>query len=1671
MLVYLVIDLSLLRGSSREENLGKLVASVTRTLLSDGDDATQFGFSLTDSHVGGYMLSYQLNMVAQGMGIPKNVATTSACDLTRDDLINFLTLVKLVTDKNVVEELKLRTSRNSRSSDIPAVETCKVLHTVLKTSCVHKLQESLVGNSSSHSEGSQERSRCGYLLIMTPSLGSKDVLHGYVGKETLEACEGDVGRAFLKHLPLSLWKAMGSHRLSCAWMSGNSMEDLELLSGIEKEVQRVCPRFALTSLDMASAAGATMESFAACTGFRRTACQEMQEASSRGEGVAASCVDLATLWEETAPHSSIELLQMAMAKMMPRAANMTPLGRKTRRNGVRMEMKAGDVKHSVLSKAVGGTSKRTRRGAAAAGVAGSAMQSRRGQKAIRRARMPDHPKMVGAGAKCGNETPTSTVDQNANVNVHGTAGDGSAKGGLVPYVENLDPCTVKEASRRVQAAVSLIQMQVLEKTASASKDDCISVGLDTVPLLTAIVQKAMAEAAQYAHNKGESFDAASCRKVFVETACTPVEDLRQQHRKMPFESFQVLAWTCAVQLLLRLCIATTSCSWQDKDRISQRDAGSLPSVSLPPDGFAAVENIMHIIVATMSPIPSQGHKLFLKVVKPCFISRIKDDIASLEKSIWDEEEMVVDGDGGLAEVRMAAESLEESGETPDMSMDESNEANERKKPAVSKKIKAIKSGKHAPTHTSSAATGQLTPAVSADGSGIHGGGNYGGTAASGRRGELSSSNLLSRRFNNSKQYKMVVRANPGKSKMAPAAKHSRAPTANPSTRAKEHSKMTFKPSKPARSAKSAQTSDLDASKAKQAHADGQIPDTPLGKAPGQTVAADDANKNRLDGAGDGMTTPDTALMKRGEDVIPNTSPREQPATKPNQMKRIGSIRQPMFDDQTADAIFKPSNKADGPAKNTWLSGAIVKRRRPAPSGATRMGDMQNVDSTTLARQETEIDIHKEIMSPLKPRPQVNGNSKPDLSSVRTRSEEVVDDIEVVLSPGPFVRNEDDNDDTYGGDCEAPGGSDAPDAGGARDHNHHCGDGQPEDHGADQCNERGNEGHQARDSDVEMEEDGGIETSETLNTAVSDDEDSMAAKNDGGVSECSSSHLHGQINEDDITSPGDKGRERTNTGPHHDKMLIRSPFDSSVPDRPRAEGDAEGGDKGAEESTPTKKGTRTNVKRRTVRGGRLARMHGRNTSRADPNTTPTSQANHNRSRTPTRSPIAIEDRGSPCKPSPGYDSFSSPPRHSDSPGPDYASDTDSSFGDSPDVMIAMKPLMQPARDKYDSEEEDAAILNAAANGDLSPVDSDKPAPVPRRTRKKGLVAVATRGPTEIARRNKMISKGKAATNIAAKEAGETTEMATTPANPQAHQTQKKLTAPLGQKKRAKVKSVDAILADLDDFPEASKCDKREKQGANEPGITLTTSNKPGKGKMTRMPEEGDVVVCFIKSIDSFVRSAIVKEGDVALARRGKGWCLTADVVPVGSCANLEDVNAGPFTVKLDSTKEISPQESFVNDASWYRVDPCSPGGPTIVHKTVGATEMHNKAVRAKAKEHMPRQESTPVLRPIENVVPVTVSNPRKRRKLQPTNLRYEGKALASAEKIRLHRPAQDSLMRDVGEKPVDSRQYMQATQLFAENTIPGTSPRTSPGAQDRSLNFEAKSVIARAKALLADPNFV
>lgn len=90
------------------------------------------------------------------------------------------------------------------------------------------------------------------------------------------------------------------------------------------------------------------------------------------------------------------------------------------------------------------------------------------------------------------------------------------------------------------------------------------------------------------------------------------------------------------------------------------------------------------------------------------------------------------------------------------------------------------------------------------------------------------------------------------------------------------------------------------------------------------------------------------------------------------------------------------------------------------------------------------------------------------------------------------------------------------------------------------------------------------------------------------------------------------------------------------------------------------------------------------------------------------------------------------RVTDETSEDSKENGDSCVGDTPDIVYAMKPLTQ-TKEPLDSDEEDAAILIAAANGNLSPIEASitaRPAKAKNRTRKRSRVLRGTSGLADI-----------------------------------------------------------------------------------------------------------------------------------------------------------------------------------------------------------------------------------------------------------------------------------------------------------------------------------------------------
>ncbi|KAI8113698.1 hypothetical protein M9435_003692 [Picochlorum sp. BPE23] len=1440
--IYIVLDLSLLRGGDREEHLGRFVRVVSRTWLhcAGQNDDVSFGFTLYDSDVGGYMLSYQMNMVAQGLGIPKNVAATSGSDLNGNDLVNFLTLIKLVTDKQVMDELKLRTSRNSRSSDIPAVETCKVLRTVMKTSYMQKI--ACKDSSSSTDESS------GLLLMFTPSLGSQEGLHGYVGKECLERF-GTVAAAFMHHLPKAMWKSMASYNMACTWICGNTVDEVsDMFSQIHKEVSLLFSRFSLVSIDTVSAEDISREDFVRRIGLR---VEEEVTSSQPAEG------QLDDLWEKTAPQTSLEQLQAILVGVLPQ----------------RSPFKGG----SKISALAGG--RRRRSGRKAHVDRKKEPLVGRGQKALK------HARVVGQKA--------SESEQKGHQNTCSTVNQGNPAIVDVATLENISPVSVEDAIRSAREHVSMLKDSSVSKVQSGQDD--MKTASDALQAINMLAARTFYGVDKHTKQCGSAMDMDDCRRQCMDSIPIPVKSIQELHKSTKFERKYEVVWTAAIQILLRFSLGT----FVRKE--DERPEG------LSAQQFESIEDMMHILIATMSPIPSQGQRFFLEILKPAFSPVAKEDIMALERSIWDEEDIAMEGDGSLSEHRLAAVSLEESGETPGDSAEElEREKQDDELPHDAKSFGVDRALRKVKSYNEQSVSTSQGPAASADGSGIHGTSSRGIAAASGPRSRVTSSNLMSRRFNNSKQFKMQVKANPNKLKK-------RDPPKRKDTKESEK--------KAARKATKE-----------------QVPDTPLLKKQGDETTCEQHEKI--------CTTPNMLDAKDGADVIPNTSPREQ-GSKQSPAKRIGSIRQPLFDDVAPGVILpnsEPEKKQmEEPLKvpsNTWLSGAIIRRKRTCTdSGASRLADMQTtIPSTGFHKQETD-DMNKEITSPLKIRKNKHVDEPP-----ATEPSAMMDPAKsagkVELQDGRDNQNA--NVDARENDIEivlSPACTDAMNP-------------PPEECG---------QGEDMSDHDAAEDDSGLFKVNSDIQHNFNDD--SMAARNQCTSQGCSSSHLHGDDDEG-ITSPAAGCAGKENRGDQTPRKGAHTVSDELV-----------------KNISPLEKSNECNKKAPKKRSGRLAKML------AGPMATKQTPPSAAYAKRTTPSPkkkigITVEDRGSPCKASPGSGSKGSWARQQDYSGPpDYSSDTDSCIGDSPDAVVAMKPLIQPTPGDV-SDEEDAAILNAAATGSLSPVENQNNSAVtlPRRKRRRSLLAVA-----RCMNDPEPLKKAKNKRDTMKKD----------DKTPIADETQ--------------TRSEPKQQLHLTDGAAPAKKAKRK-------------STKPKK-----MPLEKDEIICFVPFHGGRHQVHCVIETIEQAQLTRKGWVCTVLARPMDEADGLE-----PATVKLDSSKEVTVGSPLQDAAAWCRVDSNSPRGATILQHTFSATVAHNEAVKNAGK--ISPQDSITVLKKSEKNSRVVFSPPR--RQLDPCHLQYSGQALASAEKIQNTPPLGNHTKSNMGD--------ISGIELFPER--PQASQKVSPEAR-------------------------
>lgn len=1164
-------------------------------------------------------------------GIPRHVAMTSASNLSGDDIVNFLTLVKLVTDKEVVAELKLRTSRNSRSSDIPAVELCKVLHAVIKSPYIQKLAP-----SESQTSGDVPS---GLLVLFTPSMWSQEVPHAYVGADTYDAAGGCIQKALIHHIPVTVWKSLSSHRIRCCWVSAEGGKEgavNPMLGAIEEEIGKAYDAFKMITLDDASIAPCSKEAFAHVAGLPMD-----QEASSK-------CTDMiGDIWAKTSPHNSIELLQTAVTELKQlHAAPVQPLKPKKPRRISKVTKQDGDTKQAMVG---------------------------RGHRAMKHARVAGQRK---TDSDTKNQNTTSTVNQTQQIN--------AAMILDMDVLKEASPLDVEEACIVAKGKLTSLEQEICTRAKEMHGE--IKIAVEALDSVHKIVAQAFHSVCL--HQGKLNVDATALRRMFLDAIPMSVKLLQEKHRSSTFESNFEVAWSATIQLLLRLCIGSY-CITKDDER----------SEGLSPNEFEEIEFIMHLIAATMSPIPSQGQRLYLQVIRPNFCRSLSQDMKQLEKSMWDEDDMPVDHDGTLVEYRVAAVSLEASGETPDnVSGDLDRRHKVDSKPEEQEKKLQKKSLRNLKETSYSNSCG---PVGSADGSGIHGATSGATVGSLGVRNKIHQSSLMSRRFNNSKQFQMQVRVHSNKS------------------RRNVDAIAALAGKKKGRKSNKDVTSPFLSSKRQH-----QVPDTP--QTDNQANSEHGIKSPNILAKQPACETPeDKAQQIARRDVIPNTSPRNQGETMNPRRRGSGPIRQPSFEMATKPGAIvqgEPEDLGEHIPVNqkqnvSWITAAIVPRKKvlpKAPEDKTKSAQpliLGNMPADTkwlqtnakravirdsiddILESHAVVAVPEEEVKPalatdvaeVKPAPAKRKRGRPkkakrtkmvDLSLEMAESGDhsCDDDFAIAISPEKKEEDEQMELPDEKGILSNPAKEDA-------DHN---------EHNPDEREEKNVATVLFKDNSKSLRIDS-VEVNRASVSCESVGGDQEAISPDGKLAATCSDKENGKF---------DNNASRCKMLPQIEiSHTLENPKDEITSPRKR------------------KLPSVGKAAKKRSKQGRLAGMLAGPTLHTSP------LVPYDKRQTPHESPseriVAVEDRGSPCKPSPHSENWHVSMPRAEITTEDSTDNGDSCVGDTPDIVLPMKPLTQQ-KDQVDSDEEDAAILDAAANGCLSPVeitDAVKPVQTRTRTRKR------------------------------------------------------------------------------------------------------------------------------------------------------------------------------------------------------------------------------------------------------------------------------------------------------------------------------------------------------------------
>ena len=700
--IYIIVDLSVLRGPHRATHLGNLISAVARTWAVSYRPDISYGYKLYDSSCGDCAVNHYLQRVASELSkfefhvaifvslrphpshlspyteLPQRLHAPTATDLGSDDLALLFSLIDSATDDEFLEGRHLRQRRTSRSAEVPVQGFIRSLQAAISSSYLQKLANTHDDDDDDDDDATAASE--GVIIACTPALGDAMSARVFVGATAFEAAGGNLPTVMATLVPPKLQSLASSLALRFSWLTAESTDTNTDTDGYPQSFWSSLSASMSSHLFSPSSTSTTVvplhqaaqpsldfHSFTALMGlwpFELPARQDV--GGDEAEGVA----EVAAVWPCLPTNPSLDPDVLEHLKAVVYCMDRVHGGRNGRNGGEegRHALKVGRHKY----RGTGGLASKRKHnrhgvtgGCEGGGVDEGKMQRghRLRDKALKQltasaAAAVDNSNGSGGGGRGGSVPPVDTVPAAA-------AAATAAAHANANKTSSIEPMTLETAIERISTGLNALVDKTLGDNVTAGG------GGSAIPPQPAVAGQTLADAIEglvhtafdgvLAHETAtvpKAADRMDARDVAVAVgsrATTPAAEFKTKFSAgIPYAEQNAFAWKCAAQLLLRICISVqqqrhmgtnkmfkpTADTNKNKNtaRISMHTKTNNMGAVFDPVTFNEILSLHTCISATMQPIILGGRLFFNDVVKSRYTPSLPVDIARLEKAIFGSEE-------------------------------------------------------------------------------------------------------------------------------------------------------------------------------------------------------------------------------------------------------------------------------------------------------------------------------------------------------------------------------------------------------------------------------------------------------------------------------------------------------------------------------------------------------------------------------------------------------------------------------------------------------------------------------------------------------------------------------------------------------------------------------------------------------------------------------------------------------------------------------------------------------------------------------------------------------------------------------------------------------------------------------------------------------------------------